>query len=76
MEKDLEELESIKQVAGKDLSEKLLCLASEKTLITWFQTPLPQYLNKCPYDICREGGKLREKFEKDITGLYQGDFPR
>lgn len=72
MQNYLEDLEDIKQVAGEDLTNKLLDLISEKALINWFYKPNSEYENKSPYDICKENGQLREKLEDEINSLYLG----
>jgi len=67
-------LKDVYKIAGKDLTDKMLAVATKKdNLVKWFYKPNKFLKNKSPYEICREGKQSElEKAIMDVLTAAQG----
>jgi hypothetical protein len=43
--------------AGEDIAYRLLNIIKKEYLVKWFYLPNPNFNNKTPFELCREGNK-------------------
>jgi len=66
-------LTDIYEIAGNDLTEKMLAVIDdEKDLISWFYTPNKFFDQKSPYDMVKEDPSKLEKAIMDILTAAHG----
>ena len=61
-------IETLCEVAGKDLVDKVVESMGEHNCLTWFKSPIKSLGDKTPYELCKQG-KCSEVY--DLIGRLE-----
>ena len=72
MRQDQYTLEDIYDVAGTNLTEKMLAVVGDDALLSWFYKPNEFFHQKSPYEVIKEDPSKLEKAIMDVLTAAQG----